>query len=61
VELIVPGGSVEGVIEMQGDALGGLGQNSKDGKLKYCYNFIVFEHAFFNRSNLSNRGKQGAH
>ena len=45
-ELVVPEGGAEGVIATQGGAFGGWGLYAKEGKLKYCYNFIGLDHAY---------------
>jgi arylsulfatase len=45
-EVVVPEGGAEGVIATQGGAFGGWGLYAKEGKLKYCYNFIGLEHAY---------------
>jgi arylsulfatase len=42
-EIIVPEGGASGVIISQGANAGGWSLYSKDGKLKYCYNFAGFE------------------
>lgn len=39
-------GAVEGVIVAQGGAGGGWSLYTRDGKLKYCYNFFGLEHYF---------------
>lgn len=38
-EVVVPEGPVEGVIVAQGGRVGGWALYTKDGRLKYCYNF----------------------
>ena len=45
-ELVVPEGGAEGVIATQGGAFGGWGLYAKEGKLKYCYNFIGLDRAY---------------
>jgi hypothetical protein len=39
-EIVVPATGAEGVIVAQGGNMGGWSLNAKDGKLKYCYNFL---------------------
>jgi arylsulfatase A-like enzyme len=45
-ELMVPKGGARGVIITQGGSVGGWTLYTKDGKLKYCYNFFGIEHYF---------------
>ncbi len=39
-EIVVPATGVEGVIVAQGGNIGGWALYAKDGKLRYCYNFL---------------------
>ena len=39
-EIVVPAAGVEGVIVAQGGNIGGWALYAKDGKLRYCYNFL---------------------
>jgi arylsulfatase len=45
-EIVVPEGGAEGAIAVQGGRFGGWSFYMKEGKLKYCYNFIALEHSF---------------
>jgi arylsulfatase A-like enzyme len=45
-ELTVPPAGAKGVIITQGGSVGGWTLYTKDGKLKYCYNFFGIEHYF---------------
>ena len=45
-EVNVPEGGAEGVIVAQGGVTGGWSIYVKDGKPKYCYNFLGLEHYF---------------
>ena len=45
-EVTVPDGGADGVIATQGGAFGGWSLYAKDGRLKYCYNFIGLDFAY---------------
>jgi arylsulfatase len=45
-EITVPAAGAKGVIITQGGSVGGWTLYTKDGKLKYCYNFFGIEHYF---------------
>ena len=45
-EIDVPEAGAEGVIVAQGANIGGWSLYAKDGKLKYCYNFLGVEHFY---------------
>ena len=45
-QIDVPEGGAEGVIVAQGGITGGWSIYAKDGKPKYCYNFLGLEHYF---------------
>jgi arylsulfatase A-like enzyme len=49
-EIMVPATGVEGVIVAQGGNIGGWSLYAKDGKLKYCYNFLGV-HYFYAESS----------
>ena len=49
-EVTVPDGGADGVIATQGGAFGGWSLYAKDGRLKYCYNFIGLDFAYVEAS-----------
>jgi arylsulfatase len=49
-EVEVPESGAEGVIIAQGGGVGGWSLYAKDGKLKYCYNFLGIERSFVETS-----------
>jgi arylsulfatase len=57
-EVMVPEGGAEGVIATQGGAFGGWGLYAKEGKLKYCYNFIGLEYAYVEAEELLQPGER---
>ena len=57
-ELTVPEGGAEGVIATQGGAFGGWGLYAKEGKLKYCYNFIGLDRAYVEASGPLQPGER---
>ena len=42
-EVVVPDTGAEGVILSQGGRFGGWSLYTKEGKLKFCYNFVALE------------------
>jgi arylsulfatase len=44
--IVVPEGGAEGVILANGGIVGGLSLYAKEGRLKYCYNFLGLTHHF---------------
>jgi arylsulfatase A-like enzyme len=56
-ELTVPESGAKGVIVTQGGEAGGWTLYTKDGKLKYCYNFFGINHYFAEASALIPAGK----
>ena len=49
-ELVVPEGGAAGVIATQGGAFGGWSLYAKEGKPKYCYNFIGLDYSYVESS-----------
>ena len=45
-DIVIPEGGADGAIAVQGGRFGGWSLYMKEGKLKYCYNFIALEHSF---------------
>ena len=56
-EVVVPEARAEGVIFAWGGITGGFSLYAKDGKLKYCYNFLGLKH-FFVEGTQGHPGRQ---
>jgi hypothetical protein len=59
-ELVVPECGADGVIATQGGAFGGWSLYAKDGKLKYCYNFVGLDRAYAEASKPLKAGEHQA-
>jgi len=51
-EITVPADGGEGVIIAQGGTIGGWSLYAKDGKLKYCYNFLGVHYSYVEASSV---------
>jgi arylsulfatase len=56
-EIVVPEGSVNGVIIAQGGAFGGWSLYTKEGRLKYCYNLLGLQHFYVESASSLSAGK----
>ena len=56
-EVVVPDARAEGVIFAWGGLTGGFSLYAKDGKLKYCYNFLGLNHFFVEGAKRIPAGK----
>jgi arylsulfatase len=56
-ELELPTGTANGVIVAQGGAFGGWSLYIRDGKLKYCYNFLGLHRSYTESTKLFSAGK----
>jgi arylsulfatase len=56
-EIVVPDGGGEGVIIAQGGNIGGWSLYVKDGKLKYCYNFLGLKHFYVESDKTVDKGE----
>jgi arylsulfatase A-like enzyme len=56
-EVVVPEAGAEGVILAVGGITGGFSLYAKNGKLKYCYNFLGLKHSFVEGTKAIPAGK----
>jgi arylsulfatase len=56
-EIVVPGGGAEGVIIAQGGNIGGWSLYAKNGKLKYCYNFLGIKYFYVEADKPLDKGE----
>lgn len=56
-EVVVPDSGAEGVIVAQGGITGGWSIYAKEGKLKFCYNFLGLEHYFVTSDQILPSGQ----
>jgi arylsulfatase len=57
-EVVVPASGANGVIVAQGGSVGGWSLYAKDGRLKYCYDFLGLEHFYAESTTPILAGKQ---
>jgi arylsulfatase len=57
-EIVVPYAGAEGVIIAQGGNVGGWSLYAKEGKLKYCYNFLGLKYSYVESDKPLKKGEQ---